>query len=143
MNTMISAVVPTRKYMQELVDRLETITRFMESQDYAWGREEAMSIVDAMIKRASQLRDSLGPRERDMSLDELRGRLSAMALCAIIADYDKAIGDLQNAVGDQVQNHERATETPDSRGRDVLDFLEVSHLRLRNVMRTIAGAAAV
>jgi hypothetical protein len=142
MSTVITAVIPSRTYLSELVDRLNTITRSMESEGNAWGREEAESIVDAMGKRASQLRDSLRVRERNtsLSLDALRGRLSAMSLCSILADYDKAATACQNVVGDQVHAHECATGMPDSRGRDALDRLEASHWRLEVVMREIAGA---
>lgn len=140
----MSALI-SRQYLEELTIRLDTITRFMKSQNNAWGREEAMSIADDMVKRAGQLRDTLAARKgiTSLSLDELRGRLSGMSLCGIVAEYDRSLTEVQNALGDTVDAYERATETPDRSGRDALDLMESDHLQLHNVMREIAGAEAI
>lgn len=140
----MSALI-SRQYLEELTIRLSTITRFMESHDNAWGQEESMSIADDMLKRARQLSAALDTSKgiTSLSLEELRGRLSSMALCGIVADYDKALTALQNAIGDRVDAYERATERPDVSGRNVLDRLEFSHRALHSVMREIAGAEAI
>jgi hypothetical protein len=141
----MSALI-SKQYLEELTIRLDTITRFMESQENGNGyRAEAMSIAAAMVKRACELRNTLAARKADksLSLDELRDALSGMSLVSVVRDYDRALNDLQNAVGDQVHEYEVNTETPDSSGRDTLDALEAVHLKLHNIMRELVGAVAV
>ena len=141
------SVMISRQYLEELTIRLSTITRFMESQGNGNGyRAEMMSIARDMVMRAGQLRDAMAARKstnQPLSLDALRETLSGMSLCGIIADYDKALTEVQNALGDQVDAYERATETADISGRDALDLMESDHLQLHNVMRSIASAEAI
>jgi hypothetical protein len=146
MTTFCSLTIPSRSYLEELTIRLDTITRFMESQGNGDGyRDEALSLSRAMVQRACELRNILAARKlnKTLSLDQLRDTLSGMSLVSVVRDYDRALTDLQNAIGDQVHERESATETPDSSGRDTLDALEADHLRLHNIMRELVGSAAI
>jgi hypothetical protein len=142
-----TTTMPSRKYLEELTVRLDTITRFMESQGNSDGcRDEALSIANAMVSRAIQLRDALGVckgTHQTLNLDQLRDALSGMSLAANIAEYDRALTGLQNAIGDEVYEYESSTQTPDNAGRDTLDALEAIHLQLHNVMRELVGATAI
>lgn len=139
-------VMPRRQDMDELVIRLDLVARFIEEHGNSAGyRDEALSICEAMVTKAGQLRDTLTARKlnKTLSLDELRDALSGMSLAAVVLGYDRALNDLQNEIGDEVHEKESATETPDGAGRDTLDALEAVHLKLHNVMRELVGAAAV
>ena len=141
----MSAIAETNA-MQELVIRLDLVGRFIETHGNSAGyRDEAQAICESMVKRAGELRDTLAVHKLDktLSLDQLREALSSMALVSCVREYDRAIGDLQNLIGDEVHEHESATETPDGAGRDFLDSLEAVALRLHNVMRELCGAAAI
>jgi hypothetical protein len=124
-----TSTVPSRAYLEELTVRMDTLCRFVEAQGNSSDfREEALSIADGMVKRALQV---------------MRQTLSVMSLVSVVRDYDRALNDLQNAIGDEVHKHELWTQTPDSSGRDTLDSLEATHLELHNVMRELVGAVAV
>jgi len=138
--------MPRRQDIDELTIRLDLVGRFIETHGNSAGyRDEALSIAEAMVKKAAELRDTLAARKlnKTLSLDELRDTLSGMSLAAGVLDYDRALNDLQNEIGDEVHEKEAATETPDVAGRDFQDLLEAVHLKLHNVMRELVGAAAV
>jgi hypothetical protein len=139
--------LPSRRDLDELTVRLDLVGRFIEEHGNSAGYEnEALSIAEAMVKRACELRNTLAARKgtnKPLTLDQLRDTLSGMSLAAVVRDYDRALNDLQNAIGDQVHEREVANEVPDSAGRDTLDALEAVHLRLHNVMRELVGAAAL
>jgi hypothetical protein len=140
--------IPTRAYLEEPTIRLDTITRFVEAQGHSSAecRDEAVSIAREMVKRAAQLRETLRVSKgtnTTLTLDQLRDTLSGMALCAIVREYDRALNELQNVIGDEVYAYEATNERPDSAGRDALDNLEAVHLKLHTVMREIVGAAAL
>lgn len=139
-------VMPRRQDIDELTIRLDLVGRFIETHGNSAGyRDEALSIAEAMVKKAVQLRDTLSARKVNnmLSLDELRDTLSGMSLAAGVLDYDRALNDLQNAIGDQVHENEVGHEIPDGAGRDTLDALEAVHLKLHNVMRELVGAKAL
>lgn len=140
----MSAVAETNA-MQELTIRLDLVGRFIETHGNSAGYvSEALAICEAMVSKAAELRDTLAARKNaTLSLDQLRGALSGFSLLSVVATYDRAIENLQNEIGDQVHEHEEATETPDGAGRDTLDALEAVHLKLHNVMRELVGAAAI
>ena len=136
----------SRRDLDELTVRLDLVGRFIESHGNSAGyRDEALSIAEDMVKKARELRDTLAARKgnKTLSLDQLRDTLSGMSLAAVVLDYDRALNDLQNEIGDEVHEHESASETPDAAGRDTLDALEAVGLKLHNVMRELVGAAAV
>lgn len=139
-------VIPNRRDLDELTVRLDLVGRFIESRGNSTSyRDEALSIAEAMVKKGAELRDTLAARtvNKTLSLDELRDALAGLSLAVVLRDYDRALNDLQNTIGDQVHEHETATETPDGAGRDILDALEAVHLKLHNIMRELVGAAAV
>jgi hypothetical protein len=140
-----TSTVPSRAYLEELTVRMDTLCRFVEAQGNSSDfREEALSIADGMVKRALQVMNALRDCKGSVvSLHELRQTLSVMSLVSVVRDYDRALNDLQNAIGDEVHKHELWTQTPDSSGRDTLDSLEATHLELHNVMRELVGAVAV
>lgn len=135
----------SRRDLDELTVRLDLVGRFIESHGNSAGyRDEALSIAEDMVKKAGELRDTLAARKGSvvtLTLDQLRDTLSGMSLAAVVLDYDRALNDLQNEIGDEVHEHESASETPDSAGRDTLDALEAVHLKLHNVMRELARQA--
>lgn len=142
--------IPNRRYLEELTIRMDTLGRYIESQGNREGflgdyRDEALSIAREMVQRAQALCDTLAARKlnKTVSLEQLRQSLSGMSLVSVVRDYDRAMTDLQNFVGDQVHDREVANEAADVAGRDSLDALESEHLRLHRIMREICGAASV
>lgn len=134
----------SRRDLDELTIRLDLVGRFIETHGNSAGyRDEALSIAEAMVRKAGELRDTVAAckGKKTLSLDQLREALSGMSLATVVLDYYRSINDLQNEIGDEVHEHESATETPDSAGRDTLDALEAVQLKLHIVMNELVGAA--
>lgn len=141
MSALIAEAIPDRKYLEELTTRMGTLCRFVEVQGESEGfRTEALAVADSMVTRALQLRKSLKARKvNTLSLDDLSATLAGMSLVSIIRDYDRALYELQNLIGDESHNHEAASHRPDVENRDALDRLEVDHLRLHDIMRELVA----
>jgi hypothetical protein len=140
MNT-LDTVIPSRQFLTELVERLDTLTRFCEVQGETAGfREEACKIAGAMKQRAAQLAQSLAlSRRKADSLADVRTVLLGLGQLAVLNEYDRSLSEFQNEVGDEVNQHEAAMEAADVPGRDVLDKLEAEHFQLHRIMREVVA----
>lgn len=142
-----TTALPSKMALDELTTRLELVNRFVESHGNSAGYvDESLVICQSMVKAAGQLRDTLAARKgtnQPLSLDALRETLSGTSLLSVVAEYDRAIENLENEIFDQVHEKEAASEAPDVDGRDALDRLSVVHLALHNCMRQLVGAAVI
>jgi hypothetical protein len=136
-------ILPERKWLNELVERLDCLVRFMGAQGESAGfRDEAVSLAGEMVVRArvvSATVQTCRQQPQGCSLDHLRTCLSGLGLVGILNEFDRSLYEVQASIGDEVNQHEAAMEAADVPGRDVLDKLEAEHFQLHRIMREVVA----